>query len=385
MKEFITEKSLSQTDINVVAAYENTYNISPSECQTSWFGDLNLYEPSINYNSEKFQSVFNTAIQKLGITRKELQQGTFNDYYQLRNYFSVILASELENTAFENQLNTYFNGELKPHEYITVCSTPLSMKICGVPDLQVTINQSTIQKIVSNDNKKIPHAHDLNVEDLKQLPNQLRNPVMIINGSKPDSLVLVTDIADNQNKTIIISLDINKAGFDQNVNRITSMYGKNNIANYLSKQIQEGKIIAQNIEKSQQLLSITGLQSSRTTNVIDYTNSICYSADFVKIPDDKILEKNCFKIKELLIKNNESPAEVLSNKELLQWYSFSSQIDNLDELKEALQYIDENDIISNELSNSIQESPNNQHLAENQQLQLEQTAELDIFDFDEII
>lgn len=334
----------SQTEITVVAAYENAYSISADKSQTVWFGDLGLYETSAHYNPDTFHSVLNTAMQKLGITKKDLQSSFFSDYNQLKTYFSILSSAKQENTQFENQLEKYLNGKFKPHEYITVCSTPLVLQICDVPDLQVTVNQSTIQKIISNDNKKIPHAHDIDIEDLKQLPDQLRNPVMILNGSKPASLVLITDITDNQDKTIIISLDINKPGFNQSVNKITSMYGKDNIANYLSNQIQSGNLIAQNTEKSQQLLSITGLQSSGTTNVIDYTDSICYSADFVKMPNDKMLENNHSKLKDLLIKNNESPAAVLSDNQLLKWYSFSSQINNPEELKTSLKNLLENEM-----------------------------------------
>lgn len=342
----------SQTEITVVAAYENAYSISADKSQTVWFGDLGLYETSAHYNPDTFHSVLNMAMQKLGITKKDLQSSFFSDYNQLKTYFSILSSAEQENTQFENQLEKYLNGKFKPHEYITVCSTPLVLQICDVPDLQVTVNQSTIQKIISNDNKKIPHAHDIDIEDLKQLPDQLRNPVMILNGSKPDSLVLITDITDNQDKTIIISLDINKPGFNQSVNKITSMYGKDNIVNYLSNQIQSGNLIAQNTEKSQQLLSITGLQSSRTTNVIDYTDSIYYSADFVKMPNDKMLESNHSKLKDLLIKNNESPAAVLSDEQLLKWYSFSSQINNPEELKTSLKDLLENEmkIVSIQLS-----------------------------------
>ncbi|MEZ3420595.1 MAG: ssDNA-binding domain-containing protein [Eubacterium sp.] len=344
-KSFNVNNNLpSQTEITVVAAYENAYSVSADKSQTVWFGDLGLYEASAHYNPDTFQSVLNTAMQKLGIKENDLQSRFFNDYNQLKTYFSTLSSAEQENTQFENQLEEYLNGTFKPHEYITVCSTPLSLQICDVPNLQVTVNQSTIQKIISNDNKKIPHAHDIDIEDLKQLPNQLRNPVMILKGSKPDSLVLITDITDNQDKTIIISLDINKPGFNQSVNKITSMYGKDNIANYLSNQIQSGNLIAQNTEKSQQLLSITGLQSSETTNVIDYTDSICYSADFVKMPDDKILENNHSKLKDLLIKNNESPAAVLSDNHLLTWYSFSSQINNPEEIKTILKNLFENEM-----------------------------------------
>lgn len=50
-----------------------------------------------------------------------------------------------------------------------------------------------------------------------------------------------------------------KKGFHE-VNRIASAYGRNNMGNYLDKQLNQGNLIAANQERAEELLNTMGLQ-----------------------------------------------------------------------------------------------------------------------------
>lgn len=175
---------------------------------------------------------------------------------------------------FSKSIDDLLNEKLNPRYQIYVCKTTEVMKACGVKDLDVVINQSSIKKILSDDKEKFPHAHNLSVQELKELPIQLQKPIMAFKGSHENSIVFVTDIKDINDNEILISVDIDTAGYNQNVNRVTSMYGKDNITNYLKTQIDKGNMIGCDKKRANQMLSTRGLQLPPATTFIDYTSII---------------------------------------------------------------------------------------------------------------
>ncbi len=81
-----------------------------------------------------------------------------------------------------------------------------------------------------------------------------------------------------------IALDLRSV--DSTVNKITSVYGKNNIFNYLNK--HSNQILAINKEKADKLFTTIGYQLSKTTSAIYFTNSIAYTMQNVKGFEQKI-------------------------------------------------------------------------------------------------
>lgn len=219
---------------------------------------------------------------------------------------------------FSQSVDDLLNEKLNPHYQIYVCKTTEVMKACGVKDLNVVINQSSIKKILSDDKEKFPHAHNLSVQELKELPIQLQKPIMAFKGSHENSIVFVTDIKDINDNEILISVDINTAGYNQNVNRVTSMYGKDNITNYLKAQIDKGNLIGCDKKRANQMLSTRGLQLPPATTFIDYTDIIPNISENVNseiLPDKQIQDNNSKRIK--------STEKVLQNEK-----NFSQTIDD---------------------------------------------------------
>ena len=48
------------------------------------------------------------------------------------------------------------------------------------------------------------HGHAISYEIMKKLPQQLRNPVMVFKGSANNSLVVITDLKDKEQRGIMI-------------------------------------------------------------------------------------------------------------------------------------------------------------------------------------
>lgn len=201
-----------------------------------------------------------------------------------------------EDKAFSENL-TKFLDENQEHinAPITIGATPNSLALAGADEkLPVIINPETIIKCMGNPDQ-IYHGHNLYKEIMEQLPSELRNPSLILKGSNKGSLVAVTELKDKENREIIVSVELESKKGRQEVNRITSAYGRNNFAAYLDRQINEqNNLIAYNKEKADKMFQSLGLQLPPEETLISFDNSIAYTTANVKYPEKNILESTQF-------------------------------------------------------------------------------------------
>lgn len=131
------------------------------------------------------------------------------------------------------------------------------------------------------------HTHGLTTEQIKKLPEWLADPVMIYDSlSRQDSLVVVTSEIDIDNEPIIVSVRPSGNG-NYNLRRvssnfITSVYGRENFDRNLELELQADNILNINKQKSQELFSVLGLQSSQGLNILDSDVIIHQSRNIVK-------------------------------------------------------------------------------------------------------
>ncbi|MCM1219459.1 MAG: ArdC-like ssDNA-binding domain-containing protein, partial [Lachnospiraceae bacterium] len=192
----------------------------------------------------------------------------------ISHYFELHPDINQSINSFSQKIDDFINGKINPTDHIFVCSTTEVMKVCGADNLDVMIYQDTIRKILSNDFNQFEHPHNLSVETLKQLPAQLQKPIMVFKGSHEGSIVLVTDLQNENSQQIIISCELDSGSEWNKINRVTSMYGKENIANYLSAQIKKDNLIGCQKNIANQMLHSVGLYLPSENTFIDYTNII---------------------------------------------------------------------------------------------------------------
>lgn len=113
----------------------------------------------------------------------------------------------------------------------------------------------------------------------------------------------------------MIAVALEQVNKQHMVNRISSLYGKDHIYNYISSQLAQNNLIAENKEKADMMLQSRGLQLPKEETYISYDDSIAYSVDNVKqtLNTDKYqtaishflsdLESNCFNQTGKLINN----------------------------------------------------------------------------------
>lgn len=297
----------------------------------------NIINDALKYNSiDKLK----TSRYFVSQVKDEIGKIAFNNDYELTVKEEKSILDEIfeSNKNFSQTIDDFLNGKINPYYQVFVCETTEVMKACGVKDLNVVINQSSIKKILSDDKEKFPHAHNLSIQELKELPKQLQKPIMALKGSHENSVVFVTDIKDFRNNEILISVDVDTAGYKQSVNRVTSMYGKDNITNYLRTQLDNGNLIGCDKKRANQMLSTKGLQLPPATTFIDYTDII---SDSYKNVNTEIIAENQIanQLNKQLESAEELPIDILCDDSKIQWYSFANGINDTEKVKETLQKI----------------------------------------------
>lgn len=215
----------------------------------------------------------------MNLTEKEIQK---------------IRQNESENKVYQSQLNKFIINLLPTHEVINVCSTPNILKIIGSNARKIVLSQSDLKNAMSlSDNsektsRKHTEGHNINIDELKKLPDCLRNPIMVLKG-KADSVIVLTDMKDNDNQYVFVPIALDRQ--KGKVNNISTLYGKKNLENYLATHLSD--ILAINIKKANLTVNI-GDQYSKSISgsVVCFDDSIAYTTVNVNYPKENSMEEN---------------------------------------------------------------------------------------------
>lgn len=198
-----------------------------------------------------------------------------------------------ESEKFVNDLEKMINGKMSANDVITLGETPNVLRVAsealsGISQeaRMLTVNQSVLNNSMNPENV-IKHGHttghNLPLETIKQLPEHLRNPIMICKGSKENSVAVITELTNKDGKNILASINIDVRGKTGQVDKITSIYGKDDMKAYL----EHNTILAYNKEKADELFTDIGANSPQATSIICFDNSIPYSTQNVKYPEQE--------------------------------------------------------------------------------------------------
>ncbi|MDR3767229.1 MAG: hypothetical protein Q3Y08_09400, partial [Butyricicoccus sp.] len=160
-----------------------------------------------------------------------------------------------EATEYRRQIDGAFDGTLSRAKTILVGETPEILQELGASDLPLTMTQSTARKIAYPDGY-FGGKHNLGISALKNLPEQLENPVAVLKSrTEPDSLVVLTEWNDIQGNPVIAAVHLNKKGVIEEINSLASAYGKRNLDALLGEN-HENVLYTRENKSIDQLLSI---------------------------------------------------------------------------------------------------------------------------------
>lgn len=225
----------------------------------------------------------------------EKEKSTLNvEQEEILEYAKKIEQNNAEDKRFADSLDEYLQNKERTTDFITVGTTSNALSLAGAnAELNVVIAPRTIAKCMSEADEHY-HGHGLSDDIMKQIPLELRNPTMILKGNKDNSLVAITALKDKENREIMIAVSLSERRKRHEVNRVSSIYGRNNMANYLKAQIEQGNLIAANTEKANEMFQSAGLQLPLEETFISFDNSIAYSTANVKYPEQNISEISQF-------------------------------------------------------------------------------------------
>lgn len=199
--------------------------------------------------------------------------------------------------SFAEQVDEVLNGTASRYNDLKVCDTPQILLDVGCEQLPMLYTQKHLNEAVKPKTASHgrTHAHGLDVDKIKQMPKLLAEPVMVLDSlTKNDSIIVVTSEIDNDNLPIIASIKTNGSGIYEleniDANFITSIYGRNGFESFINRTLQNDALLYYDKNKSQELFSCLGLQSSEAINNLDPNIIIHQSRNIVKGSDEKISE-----------------------------------------------------------------------------------------------
>ena len=195
---------------------------------------------------------------------------------------------ESREILFSEQVDLVLAEKYNRFNALKVCDTPQVFLDAGLKQLPILYTQNHLKDVIHEKSKENPHWHGLSVENVKQIPEQLKNPAFLLDSLSEinsDSIIAVLGSVDNDNAPIFAVIKPNGHGtynFEKiDSNFMMSVYGKDNgFSEYIERAIKENKVLYWNKEKSQALFSVLQLQLPQGLNNLD-SNKILHQTNSV--------------------------------------------------------------------------------------------------------
>lgn len=235
--------------------------------------------------------LYKTAEDLIGNDNVQKEKVTLTvDEKDILLYAEKIQKNIQQDKMFADKLDKFLKSDEKSTDFLYIGKTSNALAVSGANQkLDVVISPKTIVKCMSEATEHY-HGHGLSQEIMEQLPQGLRNPVMIFKGSFGNSLVVITELKDKEQRGIMVAVSLSEKNKHHIANRIASAYGRNNMTNYLQAQISKGTLIACNKEKANKMLQSAGLQLPLEETFISFDNSIAYTDENVKRGNENFLK-----------------------------------------------------------------------------------------------
>lgn len=211
-------------------------------------GEISNLKAVLNqYFTEEEQSIlkYEASIGRNGTKLEELSGKELEQY-----------ANECEKyLRFGEEVEECLEGKLEQTTAIWVGIVPNLLREAGCGDMDLYITQKHLRNILHNSLENTSHYHNIELRQLKQLPELLSEPVAILSTKdRPGTRTVVLDAQDRQKNQLIVPIRMNGSAFYQKsrveANFILSVYGKRNIERYIEKAFQENGILFLDKNKS---------------------------------------------------------------------------------------------------------------------------------------
>ena len=285
---------------------DNEVTIQNGEISKSYSWN-ELGEHYLGYLKDTFISIQTERVSEYPETKDEVERLIASVKAEQKSENKTAKSTE---KTFAEQVDEVFSGESNRYNDLKVCDIPQILLDIGCQQLPMLYTQKHLRESIKPKNNHT-HAHGLTIEQIKELPKLISEPVMVFDSlSRNDSIVIVTSEIDKDNCPIIASVRANGKGkyeLEQvDSNFITSVYGRENFEKHINKIIESDNMLYCNKQKSQALFSVLGLQSSKGLNSLDFDIIIHRSRNIV---NENIVEEKHTSEEQLSFDNINSDKE----------------------------------------------------------------------------
>ena len=165
-----------------------------------------------------------------------------------------------------------------PRSDLTIGDTPEVFKALGASAKTMVMPGSVVAKATN----PMLRGHDVRLEDLKNLPALLADPVMVFDSqTEAGALVAMVEAKDASGNPVIVAIHVGAKGSGfHSVNKIASVYGKEGIAE-IQRWI-DSSLRYYNKQKAPQWLRAVGLQLPEANTIKRLNRSVVTDSDIVK-------------------------------------------------------------------------------------------------------
>lgn len=184
-----------------------------------------------------------------------------------------------EYLRFGYEVDEATSGALSNIERVKICDTPEILLKAGLEQKPMLYTQGHLAEALSPKERRNPHKHGLTIEQVKSLPEQFEEPVIIANNpSREDALLMVLCATDNDKLPLIVSVKPDGKGFyeleEVETNMVLTVFGKNNFQHYFESALLPDNIVYISKEKSQMLERLCERQLFTCYSSIDFDTII---------------------------------------------------------------------------------------------------------------
>lgn len=157
----------------------------------------------------------------------------------------------IDTNELETQVDKILNGTYKD-SHITLCEdTPKILQEIGVPNKPFVITAKHAYLTIKDEGKFAgvnDHYHGLGKDVFMNIPKLLQSPIMVFKNHKASNeIIAIVNAVDKNKKPVIVPIKMDATGSKNHiivdVNLVKSIYGKNNLQNYIDNNVKEEDIL----------------------------------------------------------------------------------------------------------------------------------------------
>lgn len=202
------------------------------------------------------------------------------------------------NMSFAKQVDAVLSGADTASTHLKVMGTPLILRQLGAQNLPILMTAKHLRNIVAESGEDTSaNYHGLEIDIVKQLPELLADPLIVMDSmTKPDSVVVITSAVDKNNRPILGAIKFDGFGRQDGkiieANILASVYGKDNFENFIRRNVEAENVLYWSKEKSQDLSVNPGFQLPDVLASLDSNTIIRKAKAFVNSSEEKTEDFN---------------------------------------------------------------------------------------------